>query len=275
MGVCANPRVVTKANKARRAGCADLRRLGWLSALAALSLAGCVSTSIPQAKQGSPLSPQTETAPVMPVATSLTHDPLATPPPPAHHHHHHPMPEADRPVTSSGVMAGPMPASQQEHHHAAPEADRPVRANGRVTGAMPAAEHEHHQAPAAPDRPGSPSGGAAQRSGSGPARSAAGGDGSRDSGAAARPHSQRAGDASADRAQDAHDPAARDASSTDTPSQPAADGGGATRATVYVCPMHPDVRQSTPGTCPRCGMKLVPAPKPAPQDPKPHEHHGH
>jgi hypothetical protein len=29
-------------------------------------------------------------------------------------------------------------------------------------------------------------------------------------------------------------------------------------ATTYICPMHPDVRQSTPGKCPRCGMALVP-----------------
>ena len=27
--------------------------------------------------------------------------------------------------------------------------------------------------------------------------------------------------------------------------------------TVYVCPMHPDVRSSQPGVCPRCGMKLI------------------
>jgi Heavy metal binding domain len=27
--------------------------------------------------------------------------------------------------------------------------------------------------------------------------------------------------------------------------------------TVYVCPMHPDVRSSQPGVCPRCGMKLA------------------
>src|SRR5262245_5049752 len=26
----------------------------------------------------------------------------------------------------------------------------------------------------------------------------------------------------------------------------------------YVCPMDPDVRSLRPGTCPRCGMKLVP-----------------
>jgi hypothetical protein len=27
---------------------------------------------------------------------------------------------------------------------------------------------------------------------------------------------------------------------------------------THVCPMHPDVRTSSPGTCPRCGMVLVP-----------------
>ncbi|MFA5372277.1 MAG: heavy metal-binding domain-containing protein [Sideroxydans sp.] len=31
-------------------------------------------------------------------------------------------------------------------------------------------------------------------------------------------------------------------------------GGGVT----YTCPMHPDVRQPSPGTCPKCGMKLEP-----------------
>src|SRR3989449_1365446 len=28
--------------------------------------------------------------------------------------------------------------------------------------------------------------------------------------------------------------------------------------TVYTCPMHPEVRSTSPGTCPKCGMKLVP-----------------
>jgi hypothetical protein len=27
---------------------------------------------------------------------------------------------------------------------------------------------------------------------------------------------------------------------------------------VYTCPMHPEVRSSTPGRCPKCGMDLVP-----------------
>lgn len=25
---------------------------------------------------------------------------------------------------------------------------------------------------------------------------------------------------------------------------------------VYSCPMHPEVKQATPGTCPKCGMQL-------------------
>ena len=27
---------------------------------------------------------------------------------------------------------------------------------------------------------------------------------------------------------------------------------------IHVCPMHPDVRQSAPGKCPKCGMALLP-----------------
>ncbi len=31
---------------------------------------------------------------------------------------------------------------------------------------------------------------------------------------------------------------------------------GAALSGTYSCPMHPDVTSTTPGTCPRCGMKL-------------------
>jgi hypothetical protein len=27
---------------------------------------------------------------------------------------------------------------------------------------------------------------------------------------------------------------------------------------IYTCPMHPEIRQETPGRCPKCGMNLVP-----------------
>ena len=30
-------------------------------------------------------------------------------------------------------------------------------------------------------------------------------------------------------------------------------------AVQYTCPMHPDVKSDSPGTCPKCGMKLVKA----------------
>jgi Cu+-exporting ATPase len=33
---------------------------------------------------------------------------------------------------------------------------------------------------------------------------------------------------------------------------------GAEPGTVYVCPMHPEIRRDKPGTCPRCGMALEP-----------------
>jgi FtsP/CotA-like multicopper oxidase with cupredoxin domain len=39
----------------------------------------------------------------------------------------------------------------------------------------------------------------------------------------------------------------------------------------YVCPMHPEVTSSEPGTCPKCGMKLVPADTLPASPPKPPE----
>jgi hypothetical protein len=39
----------------------------------------------------------------------------------------------------------------------------------------------------------------------------------------------------------------------------AADGKtGKQPATIYTCPMHPEVISDKPGRCPKCGMKLVP-----------------
>ena len=48
------------------------------------------------------------------------------------------------------------------------------------------------------------------------------------------------------------------------------------KQSLYTCPMHPEVQQSKPGQCPKCGMDLVPV-KPAEQKqkniPGTHEHH--
>ncbi|NMG44412.1 heavy metal translocating P-type ATPase [Aromatoleum toluvorans] len=41
-------------------------------------------------------------------------------------------------------------------------------------------------------------------------------------------------------------------------SQPATTGVEAAPGTEYTCPMHPEVRQTGPGTCPKCGMALEP-----------------
>lgn len=40
--------------------------------------------------------------------------------------------------------------------------------------------------------------------------------------------------------------------------------------TVFTCPMHPDVRSDHPGTCPKCGMQLIPSKV----SDKPHKHGG-
>ena len=52
----------------------------------------------------------------------------------------------------------------------------------------------------------------------------------------------------------------------------------APEADIYVCPMHPEVRQNGPGDCPKCGMHLVPeseAGADAGHGHHGHEHHGH
>ena len=41
--------------------------------------------------------------------------------------------------------------------------------------------------------------------------------------------------------------------SVPTAAMPVEQGTGST----YVCPMHPDVIQTKPGSCPKCGMKLI------------------
>jgi FtsP/CotA-like multicopper oxidase with cupredoxin domain len=41
-------------------------------------------------------------------------------------------------------------------------------------------------------------------------------------------------------------------------SMPLLYGGEVQTSSSYVCPMHPEVISSEPGTCPKCGMKLVP-----------------
>jgi Cu+-exporting ATPase len=40
----------------------------------------------------------------------------------------------------------------------------------------------------------------------------------------------------------------------------------APKASAYTCPMHPEVRQDTPGSCPKCGMALEPVTVSAPKE---------
>jgi len=45
---------------------------------------------------------------------------------------------------------------------------------------------------------------------------------------------------------------------TVAPSASSAPGHAAPAATIYTCPMHPEVQSNAPGQCPKCGMTLVP-----------------
>jgi FtsP/CotA-like multicopper oxidase with cupredoxin domain len=52
-------------------------------------------------------------------------------------------------------------------------------------------------------------------------------------------------------------------------------GGDNSRASAYACPMHPEVTATEPGTCPKCGMKLVPSDAPQVPASEPHEGAAH
>jgi FtsP/CotA-like multicopper oxidase with cupredoxin domain len=49
----------------------------------------------------------------------------------------------------------------------------------------------------------------------------------------------------------------------------------AAEPTTYMCPMHPEVTSETPDQCPKCGMKLLPANLVEAGGGHGHEHHGH
>ena len=44
---------------------------------------------------------------------------------------------------------------------------------------------------------------------------------------------------------------------------------GVASGTIYTCPMHPQIRQDGPGTCPICGMALEPLQATAEAGPNP------
>lgn len=52
-------------------------------------------------------------------------------------------------------------------------------------------------------------------------------------------------------------PATRDVNGSLPATGSGADAAAGSTATLYVCPMHPEVTSDQPGTCPKCGMDLV------------------
>src|SRR5205085_2042498 len=44
----------------------------------------------------------------------------------------------------------------------------------------------------------------------------------------------------------------------DPPRDPPSPAPDAVDGTIFTCPMHPEIRQQTPGSCPKCGMALEP-----------------
>jgi FtsP/CotA-like multicopper oxidase with cupredoxin domain len=48
-----------------------------------------------------------------------------------------------------------------------------------------------------------------------------------------------------------------------------------TPASAYACPMHPEVTATEPGTCPKCGMKLMPSDAPLAPASEPHQDAAH
>ena len=62
------------------------------------------------------------------------------------------------------------------------------------------------------------------------------------------------------RQQHDHHPAAHQAAHRPPALSPTGAAG-----TIYTCPMHPEVRQDKPGSCPKCGMALEPLTPPAPK----------
>jgi Cu+-exporting ATPase len=88
-------------------------------------------------------------------------------------------------------------------------------------------------------------------------------------------HAHSAHDPSAHAGQDTHEHAhhhtAAQTTATQTATAQTAPAAGAAHGTTteYTCPMHPEIRQDHPGTCPKCGMALEPVTVTAETGPNP------